>query len=78
MDLRPVMNPTPSTILASTPLPQIFRSFRALGLVRFNLNFVFAYHDLSAPHGCGRRHERGGGTGHKERLGQVQGGSPWQ
>jgi len=32
MDLRPVMNPTPSTILASTPLPQIFRSFRALGL----------------------------------------------
>ena len=34
MDLRPVMNPTPSIILASTPLPQIFRRFRALGLVR--------------------------------------------
>jgi len=32
MDLRPVMNPTPSIILASTPLPQIFRRFRALGL----------------------------------------------
>ena len=46
MDLRPVMNPTPSTILASTPLPQIFRSFRALGLVRFNLNFAFVYPDF--------------------------------
>jgi len=32
MDLRPVMNPTPSTILHSTSLPQMFRRFRALGL----------------------------------------------
>ena len=33
MDLRPVMNPTPSTILHSASLPQMFRRFRALGLV---------------------------------------------
>jgi len=32
MDLRPFMNPTPSTILHSTSLPQMFRRFRALGL----------------------------------------------
>ena len=33
MDLRPVMNPTPSMVLHSTSLPQMFRRFRALGLV---------------------------------------------
>jgi len=32
MDLRPVMNPTPSMVLHSTSLPQMFRRFRALGL----------------------------------------------
>lgn len=33
LDLRPVMNPSPSTMLHSTSLPQVFRRFRALGLV---------------------------------------------
>jgi len=32
LDLRPIMNRTPSTVLHSTPLPQMFRQFRALGL----------------------------------------------
>lgn len=32
MDLQPFMNPTPSTVLHSTSLPQMFRIFRALGL----------------------------------------------
>jgi len=32
MDLSPFMNPTPSTVLSSTSLPQMFRIFRAIGL----------------------------------------------
>jgi len=32
MDLRPIMNNTPHTVLHSTPLPQMFLQFRALGL----------------------------------------------
>jgi len=32
IDLRPFMNPTPNTILHSSPLPQIFRLFRSMGL----------------------------------------------
>jgi len=32
MDLRPIMNSTPITILHSTSLPQMFNLFRALGL----------------------------------------------
>jgi len=32
VDLRPVMNPTPTTILHSTSMPQMFNLFRALGL----------------------------------------------
>eukprot|EP00092_Neocalanus_flemingeri_P026252 GFUD01028453.1.p1 GENE.GFUD01028453.1~~GFUD01028453.1.p1 ORF type:complete len:759 (+),score=230.31 GFUD01028453.1:82-2358(+) len=32
MDLRPVMNTTPTTILHSTSMPQMFNLFRALGL----------------------------------------------
>jgi len=32
VDLRPIMNPTPTTILHSTSMPQMFNLFRALGL----------------------------------------------
>jgi len=32
LDLRPVMNPTPTTVMHSTPLPQMFKLFRAIGL----------------------------------------------
>jgi len=32
MDLRAVMNPTPPTVVHSTPLPQVFQLFRAIGL----------------------------------------------
>ena len=50
MDLRPVMNPTPSIILASTPLPQIFRRFRALGLVRTNFSQIHILNVFSQRH----------------------------
>jgi len=32
LDLRPVMNPTPPSIVHATPLPQVFQLFRAIGL----------------------------------------------
>ena len=50
MDLRPVMNPTPSIILASTPLPQIFRRFRSLGMVRIEFTKIYILDIFSQRH----------------------------